>query len=55
MPCTSMIPMADTLNHSDIAITSEMVSKSMHQASDEDSSYFTKDKFMNDYSTLFAD
>ncbi len=55
LPYTSMIPMADNLNHKDVSITSEVVNKSLHVEANEDSKYFTKTKFMNDYSLLFSD
>jgi hypothetical protein len=54
LPSTSMIPMADTLNHSDANITNELINKRKHLEADEKSSYFTKLKFMNDYSPMFS-
>jgi hypothetical protein len=36
-----MIPMADNLNHSDINVTSEVITKDLHMKGDEDSTYFT--------------
>jgi hypothetical protein len=54
LPYTSMIPMADNLNHKDVSVTSEIVTKSLHIEADEQSQYFTKTKFMNDYSILFS-
>jgi len=54
LPSTSMIPMADTLNHSDANITNELISKAKHLEADEDSGYFTKIKYMNDYSPMFS-
>jgi hypothetical protein len=44
-----MIPMADTLNHSDQTISSEVITKSLHIKADEESCYFTRAKYMNDY------
>ena len=57
LPFTAMIPMADTLNHSDVNTTNEVVSRSLHLSADEECAYFTKTKFMNDYSggPIFAD
>ena len=52
IPHTSMIPMADNLNHSDRCISNEVVNIDLHPNIDEKSSYFTKDKFMNDYTTI---
>jgi len=48
-----MIPMADVFNHSDVNITCEVVTKSLHLMADEESSYFTKAKYMNDYKAIF--
>lgn len=45
--------MADNLNHSDVNTLCEIVTKSEHLKADEHSSYFTKTKFMNDYSLIF--
>jgi len=49
IPSCSMIPMADTLNHSDQTISSEVITKSLHIKADEESCYFTRAKYMNDY------
>lgn len=54
IPFTSMIPMADNFNHADVDTTCEIVTKSLHKQADEDSTYFTKSKFMNDYSNVFT-
>ena len=48
-----MIPMADNLNHSDVNVTCEVVTKSLHLQANEESAYFTKTKFMNNYSAIF--
>ena len=45
--------MADNLNHSDIDASCETVSKLFHLDADEDSKYFTKEKYMNNYSVVF--
>ena len=42
--------MADSMNHSDVNILCEIVTKSLHKEADEESSYFTKTKYMNNYS-----
>jgi hypothetical protein len=49
MPYTSMIPMADNLNHSDVNVVLEIVTKSVHLSADEESTYFYKAKYMNNY------
>ena len=48
-----MIPMADNCNHSDVTVVQEILNKPMHLEADRDSKYFTKTKFMNDYSICF--
>jgi len=48
-----MIPMADVLNHTDRNMSSEIISRSLHLVADEESSYFTKAKYMNNYSAIF--
>ena len=48
-----MIPMADNCNHSDVTVVQEIVNKPMHLEADTDSSYFTRTKYMNDYSVCF--
>ncbi len=55
LPYTSMIPMADNFNHADVCITCEVVTKSKHLEADEKSTYFTRSKFMNNYSTIFSE
>jgi hypothetical protein len=50
-----MIPMADNFNHADVCITCEVVTKSKHLEADEKSTYFTRSKFMNNYSTIFSE
>ena len=49
-----MIPMADNLNHSDVTVVQEIVNTKMHLRADKTSKYFTKTKFMNDYSINYA-
>lgn len=48
-----MIPMADNCNHSDVTVVQEIVHKHMHLEADRTSSYFTKTKYMNDYSVCY--
>ena len=55
MPYTSMIPMADNYNHSDCNTVYEVIHKQMHMEADEESPYFCKGKYMNDYSFIFQD
>jgi len=50
MPFTSMIPMADNLNHSDVNVVLELINKSIHLEENEESTYFYKAKYMNNYS-----
>lgn len=53
LPHTSMIPMADNMNHSDTNVIFEMITRSVHVKADIDSSYFSRSKFMNDYQAIF--
>ena len=48
-----MIPMADNCNHSDVTVVQEIVHKEMHLIAERSSNYFTKTKYMNDYSLCF--
>jgi hypothetical protein len=48
-----MIPMADNFNHADADVIFHMVSKSVHLLADEKSTYFSKAKYMNDFSTIY--
>ena len=50
-----MIPMADNCNHSDVTVVQEIVHRGMHLAAEKGTNYFTKTKFMNDYSINFTD
>jgi hypothetical protein len=47
--------MADNLNHSDVTVVQEIVNTKMHLKGDKTSKYFTKTKFMNDYSINYPD
>lgn len=53
LPSTAMIPMADNFNHSDVTVVQEIVHKPSHITADTSSKYFTKTKYMNDYSICF--
>lgn len=53
LPTTAMIPMADNLNHSHISVINETIHLDLQTKVDKSSKYFTKDKFMNDYSQLY--
>lgn len=55
LPSTAMIPMADNHNHSDVTVVQEILNKRMHLQADEESNYYTKTKFMNDYSLNFSE
>ena len=48
-----MIPMADNFNHADVHVTFEFCNRDFHLEGDEDSTYFKRGKFMNDYSLAF--
>jgi len=54
-PSTSLIPMADNLNHADVTVIFEIITRSIHLEADENCKYFTKTKYMNDYSALFKE
>lgn len=55
LPHTSMIPMADNMNHADVNVLCEIVTNSLHKEADESNNYFTKSKFMNDFSLAFTE
>ena len=55
LPYCAMIPLADNLNHSDVSIMNEVVNKKLQLLGDEESSYFTRMKFMNNYREIFED
>jgi len=46
--------MADNFNHSNIKTVSEIVTKTLHLQADQESSYFTQTKYMNNYSPIFS-
>lgn len=50
---TSMIPMADNLNHSSVDITYEVISTQFHLQGPSNPKYYRVNKFMNDYSHIF--
>ena len=54
LPSTSMIPMADNCNHSDVTVVQEIFNKEMHLLADRESQYFTRTKYMNDFSLNFS-
>ena len=53
LPSTAMIPMADNCNHQDVTVVQEIVHKEMQLEADQESKYFTKTKYMNDYTINF--
>lgn len=56
LPGTSMVPMADNINHSDINAVNEIIQKEFHpKATFRSDGYFRKTKFMNDYSHLYSE
>ena len=50
---TSLIPMADNLNHSSVDVTNELVSFDLQLEGDKNESYYRISKFLNDYTPLF--
>ena len=50
-----MIPAADNCNHSDVTVVQEIVHKGMQLAAPKGSNYYTKTKYMNDYSINFTE
>ena len=50
---TSLIPMADMLNHTSTDINYEIINISLHQDGELDESYFRISKFFHDYSAVF--
>jgi hypothetical protein len=49
-----MVPMGDNFNHHDVTVVQELVNVPMHLEGDSTSTYFTRSKFMNDFSPLFS-
>ncbi len=59
LPTTAMIPMADNMNHSHGTCVNEAINKRYQMLYEKGSkqvprTYFTREKFMNDYSTIFS-
>jgi len=61
LPSTSMIPMADNLNHSHVTCVNETINTTFHKNFTTQKphggvprKYFTRDKFMNDYRAVFT-
>lgn len=50
-----MIPMCDNFNHSDVTVINEIVTKSLHIDPDQESNYFTRAKFKNNYSAIWTE
>ena len=48
-----MIPMADNINHSCVAVTNELINYQKQIDGPIDKNYFKINKFMNDYSALY--
>ena len=55
LPTTSMIPMADNLNHNCLDVTHEIINQDIHLEGFSNQSYYKMQKSMNDYSILFQD
>ena len=51
----SIIPLADNFNHANCEVDWQFVNKQAHLECDLKSSYFTKQRFLNDFSALFDD
>ena len=54
IPCTALIPMADMLNHSDIDVQYEVFNKRLHLIDKQNTAYYTRSKYMFDYSYLYS-
>lgn len=54
IPCTAMIPLADMLNHADIDVQYEIFNKRLHPGDQSSGSYFTRSKYMNDFSFMYT-
>ena len=52
LPHTTMVPMADCFNHSDRLIVQECFNTQQHKKINTESSYYTRTKFMNDFTAL---
>jgi hypothetical protein len=46
--------MADNLNHLDSSVIFHMIQKKLHLEADITSTYFTKTKYLNDFSAIFS-
>lgn len=52
---STLIPMADNLNHNSVEVRRELVNKSLHLNPTENENYFRLNKVINDFSLLYAD
>ena len=50
-----MVPMADNYNHANVNVVPKLVHRGYHREADPSAKYFTAEKFMNDYSTVFEE
>ena len=50
---TSMVPMADNMNHSSVEVTQEVVNLQIHPKGNSNESYYRVNKYLNDYSHLY--
>jgi len=53
LPHTSMVPMADNCNHSDVTVVQELINNELHAKVTPDSKYYTRSKFMNNVAECF--
>ena len=54
LPSTSMIPMADNINHADVNVVQEIINTELHMTAEPGQDYFTRTKMMNDYTINFS-
>ena len=50
-----MIPAADNCNHQDVTVVQEIIHKGLHLIAPRKSAYFTKTKYMNDYTINYEE
>ena len=51
---TSMIPMADNLNHSCVDVTQELINLDLHKSGPADEQYYRVSKFLTDYTQIYT-
>ena len=58
LPSTTLIPMADNLNHNSVTVVSEVIHREYQKIYDEKNDgekYFSKSRYTNDYSAIYSD